>query len=985
MAPHPQSLVSRFLSLSMRKHLLTFAFITWCTLAMGQVDTTFIYRSGMPYGTLDIRISKSSTRYYYLQENKTFSFRQNNGTPTNSYLRMTSWDSSPYTQGNLREKNGTADYFIMNYRMLLPVNYNPSYNPGYPIIVMMHGAGERGNCWQTNTCYHADRSWSPNTNSPAAPTTATSKLLNNDHNLLHGGKQHLDARNLAGAKLPNDPTLSGRAFPGFVLFPQNLNGWTSTSASDVIRLVRLIAKKYNVDENRIYIHGLSNGGYGVYEVIKRAPWLFAAALTMSAVSDAGIVSQGLAPKIANIPMWTFQGGKDTDPTPAKTEGYVRRFREAGAVVRYSLYPNLGHGTWNTAYGEADFFRWILSQNKSNVHVFAGSPAICNTNGQGVRLQYAEGFRAYQWMKDGVLISGATGASYTANSPGVYRARFSRVLNPTEGQWNAWSSPITVTDKTIPQPVVQQTGTVLLKDLNFFNDARLNARDNYANYAWYKDGTKLSLTTQAVTVKAGTCTGPCTGNGAYTLVVSDFDGCPSEPSKPVQIFFSDQAPVNITAPSNFTFTLPNSSSVRLSWTDASTNEGGFEIWRRKLISGSTYTKWEMRALTNPNVNFLVDPAEPSSTFQYKIRAVSAAGRSNYTPSTTSLVVNTQQDTIAPGAPTSLSGSLVFINTIDLKWNAATDNGAIRQYRITYGNQSMMTGSNATTFTLNNLTLNTNYSITVQAEDFGGNLGPASNSVTVSTAFTGLFYEHSTGAWTDLDQINWNDAEFTGRVSTFSIGPRKQDDYFNFEYDGYLYITAGGTYQFQTISSDGSRLELDGVVIVDNDGIHGTRTITSANQILTSGPKRINVKFFEYDETHVLNVRYKGPDTNGLWVIVPSSALRSSAGATATGLEDSVEVVEEMADVAMTEELVVDIYPNPSRSEEMHIQIQGNPDEPVRLHILDYSGREVYRGEQMPDDQAGATLLSPDRSLPPGMYIVIVRQGVREIRQRIVVKE
>jgi hypothetical protein len=99
---------------------------------------------------LDIRIAKSATRYYYLEENKTFSFRESSpGIRTNTYRDMTSWDSQPYSQGHLRERNGSSDNFVMNYRLLFPSNYNASYAEGYPLIVIMHGAGERANCWET--------------------------------------------------------------------------------------------------------------------------------------------------------------------------------------------------------------------------------------------------------------------------------------------------------------------------------------------------------------------------------------------------------------------------------------------------------------------------------------------------------------------------------------------------------------------------------------------------------------------------------------------------------------------------------------------------------------------------------------------------------------------------------------------------------------------------------------------------------------------
>src|SRR5690349_4992377 len=378
-----------------------------CYATFSQVDTTFVYKTNAPYGTLDIRIAKSSTRYYYLQENKTFSFRESApGVKTNTYRDMTSWDSSPYSQGNLRERNGNSDAFILNYRLLFPLNYNANYSDGYPMIVMMHGAGERGNCWD-NSCFWDTRSWRPSTNTPAAPTSSNHELLNNDYNLLHGGSQHLQARNLAGSRLPNDPNMPDRAFAGFVLFPQNLNGWDANTAQDAIRLIRLVAKKYNIDPNRIYVHGLSNGGIGTYEVVKRAPWLFAAALPMSAPTEAGIINQGLRPSVSHIPLWIFQGGLDTAPTPSRTRGYVKNFRDAGMIVRYTEYSNLGHGVWNTAYAEADFFSWMLDHNKANIHLFAGISSICQSNGQGVRMELAEGFFSYQWERNGVIISGAT--------------------------------------------------------------------------------------------------------------------------------------------------------------------------------------------------------------------------------------------------------------------------------------------------------------------------------------------------------------------------------------------------------------------------------------------------------------------------------------------------------------------------------------------------------------------------------------------------
>lgn len=432
----------------MKKIYIFFAFFLFLNaLCFAQVKSNYIYSTTMPYGTLDLRTKITATNYFYIQEDKSFSYRESSpGVKTDSYFDMTSWDSSPFKQGNLRRKNGTLDQLVMNYRLLPPLNYNATYAEGYPIILLLHGAVERGNCYY-NACYHSNFSYDPNVNNPPAPKTATSKLLNNDHHLTQGGTTYLDGRNKAAGKLPNDPTLIARAFPGFVLAPQMLNIWDSLNVQDAIRLVQLIAQKYNIDENRIYVDGLSIGGYAVYEAIKRASWLFAAAQPMSAVKDASIFKYNQQGKVAHIPIWVFQGGTDTNPSPAYTNKLVNDLRNAGSIIRYSLYPTTGHTCWYKAFAEPEFFSWLLTKSKSNIHPFKGMTEIKASTAQYPKLMLAEGFFAYQWERDGVLITGASANSYIAKIAGVYRARFSRVAAPTATQWNKWSPPITITVAT----------------------------------------------------------------------------------------------------------------------------------------------------------------------------------------------------------------------------------------------------------------------------------------------------------------------------------------------------------------------------------------------------------------------------------------------------------------------------------------------------------------------------------------------------------
>jgi hypothetical protein len=844
----------------------------------------------MPYGTLDLRLAKSPTRYYYLQEGITFSYRESApGVKTNTYTSMTTWNTSAYGQGNLREVNGTADNFVMNYRLLKPKNYDPSYAPGYPIIIMFHGAGESANCWVDEKCYWATAKYNPLTNNPPAPTTEFSKLLNNDRNLLHGGAQHLTAVNLAGTRLPDDPNMPARAFPGFVLFPQSLNGWgPHTTVEDAIRILRLIIKKYNIDESRVYVHGLSNGGGGVFQALKRAPWLFAAALPMSAISDDGLVNQGLAPEVSKIPLWIFQGGLDINPTPQRTYRTVRSLRDVGGDVRYYLYKNLGHGTWNTAYAEPDFFSWMLEKRKYNPHVFFGDPVICNTTHTGVRIGFSKGFFAYQWERDGQIIQGETGSEITADVPGTYRGRFSRKPNPSEGDWERWSDPIVVSEFNPEQPSIDVIGTAHLRgpglpntDAN--NTVKLQASEPAELYNWYKDGSLINFSGTDIddTIRVATFVNAYTGgNGAYTLVAKNFN-CPSPPSEPVNLFFNDSSPRNISIASDAMGVggTVATSTIFLTWNDVSSLESGYEIWRKK--AGAPYFTFVTKTAEDA-ISYLDTALDAGTTYEYKFRAVSNSGRSNYVPSddlSANYRFTTRPDSHFPSPPQDLSVVGNTLNSITLKWKPAKDESTIKEYYVYFNGDSVATDTTATTFTLTGLQQNHVFAVRVKALDFGNHFSQPSNQVIATTYLYGLLYKHSTGAFTSLDDsamlATWEHPEFTGHVSNFTLQPRTQDDYFNFKFNGYLDIETEGTYYFTISSDDGSRLILDGQVIANNDGLHGNRTVASDTVYLTVGPHAIEVQYFDDVGGNSLTVKYRGPGIGDgtTFVTIPDSALKS----------------------------------------------------------------------------------------------------------------
>lgn len=262
------------------------------------------------------------------------------------YYPMLNWDTSPYKSFRFTYQNNKAEGWL-NFRLLYPIGYDSAANDGkkYPLTIILHGTGESArmewkNDLKTNTPYPAD----------------DPRRDNNDHQLLYGAKEHLTA------------VKEGR-FPGFVLFPQNFYGsWISESgdaASEMHRdlektlaLVEYLVQNLKIDPMRISLQGISNGGVAAWYAAYKRPELFAAVLPMSAHGYPAMAST-----LANLKIWVFQGEEDTNPSPPATEETVQAIENAGGTIRYTLYPETGHNTWNKAYQEPDFFQWILDQSK----------------------------------------------------------------------------------------------------------------------------------------------------------------------------------------------------------------------------------------------------------------------------------------------------------------------------------------------------------------------------------------------------------------------------------------------------------------------------------------------------------------------------------------------------------------------------------------------------------------------------------------------
>ena len=125
-----------------------------------------------------------------------------------------------------------------------------------------------------------------------------------------------------------------------------------------IELLAALQKELPVDAKRVYVTGLSMGGFGTWDVLVRCPDLFAAAIPVCGGGD-----DRRAAGIAKVPQWIFHGDKDTAVPTARSRNMVEALKKAGGSPKYTEYPGVGHNCWDKAYAEAELFPWLFSQKR----------------------------------------------------------------------------------------------------------------------------------------------------------------------------------------------------------------------------------------------------------------------------------------------------------------------------------------------------------------------------------------------------------------------------------------------------------------------------------------------------------------------------------------------------------------------------------------------------------------------------------------------
>ncbi len=313
---------------------------------------------------------------------------------TSHYHKMVTWDDSDYEEFAYWKESETGVILeFMNWRAIFPPDFNVANSTKYPMIIMLHSAGESGRKWTGNFNY-----------TPSDP-----EYDNNGNQLKWGGQTHRDA--------VNDGT-----FPGVVIFPQcSYNGsWDADDLRMLTAIIEHMVSDYHINPFQITMHGLSNGAKGNWEYGRYRPDLIAGILPMSGV---GSDIEPTTDQLVTTPVWLFQGSEDTNPSPGAAEKWIETLTNKGGKPKLTVYQGNGHNTWVDAYAEPEFFNWMKQRDKRKIYVFGDTSNVYITENGTVDFGFSAGFNGYQWTLDGSDISGATSRYYTAEQAGTYTVKF----------------------------------------------------------------------------------------------------------------------------------------------------------------------------------------------------------------------------------------------------------------------------------------------------------------------------------------------------------------------------------------------------------------------------------------------------------------------------------------------------------------------------------------------------------------------------------
>jgi predicted peptidase len=139
--------------------------------------------------------------------------------------------------------------------------------------------------------------------------------------------------------------------------PKGRGGWMDHEEL-MLGVVEKTKKEYKIDASRLYLTGLSMGGYGSWVLAAKHPAMWAA---VAPICGGGNPADG--PKLKDLPLWAFHGDKDTAVPLKKSEEMIEAIKTAGGSPKLTVYPGVGHNSWDKAYRDEKLWEWFLQHSK----------------------------------------------------------------------------------------------------------------------------------------------------------------------------------------------------------------------------------------------------------------------------------------------------------------------------------------------------------------------------------------------------------------------------------------------------------------------------------------------------------------------------------------------------------------------------------------------------------------------------------------------
>jgi len=226
--------------------------------------------------------------------------------------------------GEAREFKSAAGKKLL-YRLFKPAGFDEKQK--YPLVLFLHGAGERGDDNQAQT------------------KNGVRFFLQNQ------------AKFPCFIAAPQCPAKFQWVDTPWGNLKHTIPAQPTEPMQSAIELLPALEKEFpSIDPKRVYVTGLSMGGFGTWDLITRMPKTFAAAVPVCGGAD-----DAKAAAIVKVPVWVFHGGADDVVKTVRSRNIVAALKAAGGMPKYTEYPGVGHGCWDQAYGEAELFPWLFSQ------------------------------------------------------------------------------------------------------------------------------------------------------------------------------------------------------------------------------------------------------------------------------------------------------------------------------------------------------------------------------------------------------------------------------------------------------------------------------------------------------------------------------------------------------------------------------------------------------------------------------------------------